>query len=205
MIIPFIASVMRDVFSIVPPMLKEGAYGLGATTWEVVRQVIVPHTRIGLVGSVMLGLGRALGETMAITFIIGNAFQLPNSLFSPSTSIASAIANEFNEAGGLQKSALMELGLLLFVITTMVLILSRLMITKMQQTKGNKMKTNQNLRFYWRKTHNKLMLGLSYISVIIGLFWLCWILFTLITKGIPALSIDLFTQSTPAPNEKGDC
>ncbi len=102
MIIPFIASVMRDVFSIVPPMLKEGAYGLGATTWEVVRQVIVPHTRIGLVGSVMLGLGRALGETMAITFIIGNSFQLPNSLFSPSTSIASAIANEFNEAGGLQ-------------------------------------------------------------------------------------------------------
>ena len=136
MIIPFIASVMRDVFSIVQPMLKEGAYGLGATTWEVVRQVIVPHTRIGLVGSVMLGLGRALGETMAITFIIGNSFQLPNSLFSPSTSIASAIANEFNEAGGLQKSALMELGLLLFVITTMVLILSRLMITKMQQTKG---------------------------------------------------------------------
>jgi len=136
MIIPFIASVMRDVFSVVPPMLKESAYGLGSTTWEVVWKVVVPYTRTGLIGSVMLGLGRALGETMAITFVIGNAFQLPDSLFSPSTSIASAIANEFNEAGGLQKSALMELGLLLFVITTSVLILSRLMIVRMQKKQG---------------------------------------------------------------------
>lgn len=136
MIIPFISSVMRDVFSVVPPMLKESAYGLGSTTWEVVWKVVVPYTRTGLIGSMMLGLGRALGETMAITFVIGNAFQLPDSLFSPSTSIASAIANEFNEAGGLQKSALMELGLLLFVITTTVLILSRLMIAKMQKAQG---------------------------------------------------------------------
>lgn len=136
MIIPFISSVMRDVFSVVPPMLKESAYGLGSTTWEVVWKVVVPYTRTGLIGSMMLGLGRALGETMAITFVIGNAFQLPDSLFSPSTSIASAIANEFNEAGGLQKSALMELGLLLFVITTTVLILSRLMIARMQKAQG---------------------------------------------------------------------
>jgi len=136
MIIPFISSVMRDVFSVVPPMLKESAYGLGSTTWEVVWKVVVPYTRTGLIGSMMLGLGRALGETMAITFVIGNAFQLPDSLFSPSTSIASAIANEFNEAGGLQKSALMELGLLLFVITTTVLILSRLMIARMQKVQG---------------------------------------------------------------------
>ncbi|PVX32396.1 phosphate ABC transporter membrane protein 1 (PhoT family) [Pasteurella langaaensis DSM 22999] len=136
MIIPFISSIMRDVFSVVPPMLKESAYGLGSTTWEVIWKVVVPYTRTGLIGSIMLGLGRALGETMAITFVIGNAFQLPTSLFSPSTSIASAIANEFNEAGGLQKSALMELGLLLFVITTTVLIISRLMISRMQRVQG---------------------------------------------------------------------
>lgn len=113
MIIPFIASMMRDVFSIVPPMLKESAYGLGSTRWEVLWKVVLPYTKTGLIGSIMLGFGRALGETMAVTFVIGNAFQIPNSLFSPSVSIASAIANEFNEASGLQKSALIELGLVL--------------------------------------------------------------------------------------------
>ncbi|MCK3657721.1 phosphate ABC transporter permease subunit PstC [Pasteurellaceae bacterium Pebbles2] len=136
MIIPFIASVMRDVFSVVPPMLKESAYGLGSTTWEVVWKVVLPYTRTGVIGSIMLGLGRALGETMAVTFVIGNTFQLPNSLFSPSTSIASAIANEFNEAGGLQKSALMELGLVLFLITTTVLAVSRIMILRMNKKEG---------------------------------------------------------------------
>lgn len=136
MIIPFIASVMRDVFSVVPPLLKESAYGLGSTTWEVVWKVVLPYTRAGVIGSVMLGLGRALGETMAVTFVIGNAFQLPESMFSPSTSIASAIANEFNEAGGLQKSALMELGLILFLMTTLVLIASRLLILRTARAKG---------------------------------------------------------------------
>ncbi|MDG2963020.1 phosphate ABC transporter permease subunit PstC [Exercitatus varius] len=136
MIIPFISSVMRDVFSVVPPMLKESAYGLGSTTWEVIWKVILPYTRTGVIGSIMLGLGRALGETMAVTFVIGNAFQLPSSLFSPSTSIASAIANEFNEAGGLQKSSLIELGLLLFLITTTVLAISRLMILRMNNKEG---------------------------------------------------------------------
>lgn len=138
MIIPFISSVMRDVFSVVPPMLKESAYGLGSTTWEVIWKVILPYTRTGVIGSIMLGLGRALGETMAVTFVIGNAFQLPSSLFSPSTSIASAIANEFNEAGGLQKSSLIELGLLLFLITTTVLAISRLMILRMNNKEGKK-------------------------------------------------------------------
>ncbi|WP_440163419.1 phosphate ABC transporter permease subunit PstC [Actinobacillus pleuropneumoniae] len=138
MIIPYIASMMREVFGVVPPMLKESAYGLGSTTWEVVWKIVLPYTKAGVVGSMMLGLGRALGETMAVTFVIGNAFNLPESLFSPSASIASSIANEFNEATGLQKSALMELGLILFLITTAVLSISRLMILRMTQKEGKK-------------------------------------------------------------------
>ncbi|TDQ59078.1 phosphate ABC transporter membrane protein 1 (PhoT family) [Mesocricetibacter intestinalis] len=138
MIIPFIASIMRDVFSVVPPLLKESAYGLGSTTWEVVWKIVVPYTKSGIIGSFMLGLGRALGETMAVTFVIGNAFNLPGSIFAPSTSIASAIANEFNEAAGLQKSALMELGLILFLITTVVLACSRLLIMRMAKKEGRK-------------------------------------------------------------------
>lgn len=138
MIIPFIASMMRDVFGVVPPMLKESAYGLGSTKWEVLWKVVLPYTKTGLIGSIMLGFGRALGETMAVTFVIGNAFQLPQSLFSPSTSISSAIANEFNEAAGIQKSALIELGLILFLITTIVLAISRLMILKMQHKEGKR-------------------------------------------------------------------
>ena len=114
MVIPFIASVMRDVFEIVPPMLKESAYGLGATTWEVVWHVVLPYTKIGVVGGIMLGLGRALGETMAVTFVIGNAHELSASLLMPGNSISSALANEFNEAvGALYTSALIELGLIL--------------------------------------------------------------------------------------------
>ncbi|MCW9710506.1 phosphate ABC transporter permease subunit PstC [Avibacterium sp. 21-586] len=136
MIIPFIASIMREVFSVVPPMLKESAYGLGSTTWEVVWHVVLPYTKTGVIGGIMLGLGRALGETMAITFVIGNSFNLPNSIFSPSTSIASAIANEFNEASGLQKSSLMELGLILFLITTLVLASSRILIARMTLKEG---------------------------------------------------------------------
>ncbi|HLS51576.1 MAG TPA: phosphate ABC transporter permease subunit PstC [Burkholderiaceae bacterium] len=136
MIIPFIAAVMRDVFDLVPPMLKESAYGLGGTTWEVMWKVVLPYTRNGVIGGIMLGLGRALGETMAVTFVIGNAFVLPSSLFSPSNSIASALANEFNEAGGLQKSALLELGLILFLITTIVLALSKVLVYQLAKTEG---------------------------------------------------------------------
>ena len=122
MIVPFITSVLRDVFEIVPAMLKESAYGLGATTWEVVRHVVIPYTKIGMLGAVMLGLGRALGETMAVTFVIGNAHGLFTSLFSPGNSIASTLANEFNEAGSdLHRSALLALALVLFLITTVVL------------------------------------------------------------------------------------
>jgi phosphate transport system permease protein len=137
MVIPFIASVMRDVFDVVPAMLKESAYGLGSTTWEVMWKIVLPYTRIGVVGGIMLGLGRALGETMAVTFVIGNANQLSQSLFMPGNSIASALANEFNEAvGKLYISSLIELGLILFFITFVVLALARLMLHKMAQREG---------------------------------------------------------------------
>lgn len=136
MIIPFIAAVMRDVFELVPPLLKESAYGLGSTTWEVVWKVVLPFTKDGVIGGIMLGLGRALGETMAVTFVIGNAFNLPDSIFSPSNSIASALANEFNEAGGIQKSALLELGLILFLITTIVLALSKILLWRLAKKEG---------------------------------------------------------------------
>lgn len=132
MIIPFIASVMRDVFEVTPAMLKESAYGLGATTWEVVWHVVLPYTRVGVVGGIMLGLGRALGETMAVTFMIGNSNTFNGiSLFLPGNSITSALANEFAEAEpGLHTAALMELGLVLFVITFIVLAASKLLLMR---------------------------------------------------------------------------
>lgn len=137
MVIPFIASVMRDVFEVVPPMLKESAYGLGATTWEVVRHVVLPYTKIGVVGGIMLGLGRALGETMAVTFVIGNAHQFSTSLMMPGNSIASALANEFTEAtSDLHVAALIELGLILFFITFVVLALSKLLLLQLARHEG---------------------------------------------------------------------
>ncbi|WP_426342471.1 phosphate ABC transporter permease subunit PstC [Pseudoduganella sp. S-14] len=139
MIIPFIASVMRDVFEIVPAVLKESAYGLGCTRWEVVRKVVLPYTKTGVVGGVMLGLGRALGETMAVTFVIGNAAKLPTSLFSPGSSIASTLANEFAEASSkLHVSSLFALGLLLFIITFIVLSGAKLMLMGLSRKEGVK-------------------------------------------------------------------
>ncbi len=138
MVIPFISSVMRDVFELVPAVLKESAYGLGATTWEVVWKVVLPYTRTGVVGGVMLGLGRALGETMAVTFVIGNAQRLSPSLLAPGNSIASSLANEFAEAvGDLYTSALIELGLILFFITFVVLSIARYMLYKLGQREGS--------------------------------------------------------------------
>ncbi len=139
MVIPFIASVMRDVFAVVPTVLKESAYALGSTTWEVVWNVVLPYTKIGVVGGVMLGLGRALGETMAVTFVIGNAHRLSASLMEPGNSIASALANEFTEAvGDLYLSALIELGLILFLITFVVLALSKLLLMRLARGEGQK-------------------------------------------------------------------
>ena len=138
MIIPFIAAVMRDVFDVTPPMLKESAYALGSTTWEVVSRVVLPYTKSGVVGGIMLGLGRALGETMAVTFVIGNFNQLDNlSLFAAANSITSAIANEFAEASpGLHQASLMYLGLILFFITFVVLTLSKLLLAQLRKGEG---------------------------------------------------------------------
>ncbi|MBU6504876.1 MAG: phosphate ABC transporter permease subunit PstC [Betaproteobacteria bacterium] len=139
MVIPFISSVMRDVFELVPAVLKESAYGLGATTWEVVWKVVLPYTRTGVVGGIMLGLGRALGETMAVTFVIGNAQRLSTSLLAPGNSIASSLANEFAEAvGDLYTSSLIELGLILFLITTIVLAIAKLLLLRMGRLEGTK-------------------------------------------------------------------
>lgn len=138
MIIPFIASVMRDVFEVTPPMLKESAYGLGATTWEVVSRVVLPYTKTGVVGGIMLGLGRALGETMAVTFVIGNMNQLNSlSVFEAANSITSTLANEFAEAGeGLHQASLMYLGLVLFLITFVVLSISKLLLLRLKKNEG---------------------------------------------------------------------
>ena len=139
MVIPFIASVMRDVFEVVPAVLKESAYGIGCTTWEVVRNVVLPYTRIGVIGGIMLGLGRALGETMAVTFLIGNAHQLSASILAPGNSIASALANEFTEAvGDLYTSSLIELGLILFLITFIVLALAKLLLLQLARGEGKR-------------------------------------------------------------------
>lgn len=138
MVIPFVASVMRDVFETVPPVLKESAYGLGCTTWEVVSHIVLPYTRVGVIGGIMLGLGRALGETMAVTFVIGNANRIAGSLYAPGNSIASTLANEFGEANpGLHTSSLFALGLVLFVITFVVLSISRWLIHRGSAKQGN--------------------------------------------------------------------
>jgi len=137
MVIPFIASVMRDVFDVVPSMLKESAYAVGATTWEVMWKVVLPYTKVGVAGGIMLGLGRALGETMAVTFVIGNSHDLNKSLLMPGNSISSALANEFNEAvGTLYTSSLIELGLILFFITFVVLSIARFMLYKLGKREG---------------------------------------------------------------------
>ncbi|RYF18567.1 MAG: phosphate ABC transporter permease PstC [Comamonadaceae bacterium] len=140
MIIPFIAAVMRDVFDVTPPMLKESAYALGSTTWEVVYRVVLPYTKTGVIGGIMLGLGRALGETMAVTFVIGNFNQLDSlSLFAPANSITSALANEFAEAAsGLHQASLIYLGLVLFFITFVVLALSKLLLARLRRNEGTR-------------------------------------------------------------------
>jgi phosphate transport system permease protein len=136
MIIPFISSVMREVFQTVPTRLKESAYALGSSTWEVSWDIVLPYTRSAVIGGIFLGLGRALGETMAVTFVLGNAMTLSASLLDPGTSIASTIANQFSEASGLQKSSLMALAFLLFVVTFIVLLIARLMLRQLKLKEG---------------------------------------------------------------------
>jgi phosphate transport system permease protein len=137
MVLPFITSISRDVFEAVPPVLKEAAYGVGCTTWEVVRYVVLPYARVGVIGGVMLALGRALGETMAVTFVIGNAHRISGSILAPGTTISATIANEFTEAvGDLYTSSLIALGFILFVITFIVLAFARLMLMRMNARVG---------------------------------------------------------------------
>jgi phosphate transport system permease protein len=137
MVLPFITSISRDVFAAVPPVLKEAAYGLGCTTWEVMWNVVLPHARVGVIGGVMLGLGRALGETMAVTFVIGNAHRISGSILAPGTTISATIANEFTEAvGDLYTSSLIALGLILFVITFFVLAAGRYMLMRVEKRVG---------------------------------------------------------------------
>lgn len=139
MVLPFITSVMRDVFELVPPLLKESAYGVGCTTWEVVWNVVLPYTRVGVVGGIMLGLGRALGETMAVTFVIGNTHDISKSLFMPGNTISSTLANEFSEAvTPTYTSALIALGLILFLITFVVLAIAKLLLLKLSSREGGK-------------------------------------------------------------------
>jgi phosphate transport system permease protein len=138
MVLPFISSIMRDVFETVPPMLKESAYGLGATRGEVVRSVVLPYTRIGVVGGIMLGLGRALGETMAVTFVIGNAHRISASILQPGTTISAALANEFTEAdSAIYRSSLIALGFILFIITFIVLAIAKVMLLRLQKQAGS--------------------------------------------------------------------
>jgi phosphate transport system permease protein len=137
MVLPFITSISRDVFEAVPPVLKESAYGLGCTTWEVFRNVVLPYTRVGVIGGVMLGLGRALGETMAVTFVIGNAHKIAASILAPGTTISATIANEFTEAvGDLYTSSLIALGLILFAITLVVLAVARYLLLRVERRLG---------------------------------------------------------------------
>ena len=137
MVLPFVTSISRDVFDTVPPMLKESAYGIGCTTWEVVSNIVIPYTRVGVIGGVMLGLGRALGETMAVTFVIGNAHKINASLLAPGTTISASIANEFTEAvGDLYTSSLIALGLILFMITFIVLAIARVMLMRLEIKAG---------------------------------------------------------------------
>jgi phosphate transport system permease protein len=137
MVLPFITSISRDVFDAVPPVLKEAAYGIGCTTWEVVRHVVLPYTRVGVIGGIMLGLGRALGETMAVTFVIGNAHRVSASILAPGTTISATIANEFTEAiGDLYTSSLIALGLILFVITFIVLAAARYLLLQIERRIG---------------------------------------------------------------------
>ncbi len=137
MVLPFVASISRDVFDTVPPMLKESAYGIGCTKWEVIWNVVIPYTRVGVIGGVMLGLGRALGETMAVTFVIGNAHKINASLLAPGTTISASIANEFTEAvGSLYTSSLIAIGLILFMITFVVLAIARIMLMRLEMQQG---------------------------------------------------------------------
>ena len=205
MVLPFITSISRDVFEAVPPVLKEAAYGLGCTTWEVARYIVLPYTRVGVIGGVMLGLGRALGETMAVTFVIGNAHRISGSLLAPGTTISATIANEFTEAvGDLYTSALIALGLILFVITFIVLAIARLYADATERT-GRALTMDPSIsRLYAkRRRRNVVTMALAYGATGFGLTWLVVILGVLLWEGLSGLSLAVFTEMTPPPGSAG--
>ena len=218
MILPFIASVMRDVFEIVPPVLKESAYGIGCTTWEVVRNVVLPYTKTGVIGGIMLGLGRALGETMAVTFVIGNAHKLKASLFAPGNSIASTLANEFGEAEiGAHYSSLFLIRIGAFCDHLYCVVAGQNHADAHgSQSRSENLMSNAQFKadsaitkgmdqalFNKRKRVNAIGLTLSLIAMSIGMVFLFWILSVLLYKGFAAISPSLFLQSTPAPGTEG--
>ena len=191
MVLPFITSISRDVFEAVPPVLKEAAYGLGCTTWEVVRNVVLPYTRVGVIGGVMLGLGRALGETMAVTFVIGNAHKVSASLIAPGTTISATIANEFTEAvGDIYTSSLIALGLILFVITFIVLAVRALSCCCGSSGGSDERHGHAMTPIYAaRRRRNAITMGLSLAATLFGLGWLVLILGTLLWEGFSGLSL----------------
>ena len=206
MILPFISAISRDVFEAVPHPLKEAAYALGSTTWEVVWRVVLPYARGGVTGGAMLALGRALGETMAVTFVIGNAHHISASLLAPATTISATIANEFTEAvGDIYTSSLVELALILFLVTFIVLALAQLML-RPAGTPGRGPLVNRSFAIYGRRrARNLIFLGLSLAATAIGLTVLGIILGNLLYEGFSGVSPSLFTESTPPPpgNEGG--
>ena len=188
MVLPFIASISRDVFETVPPVLKEAAYGIGCTTWEVVRNVVLPYTRVGVIGGVMLALGRALGETMAVTFVIGNAHKISASLLAPGTTISATIANEFTEAvGDLYTSSLIALGLILFVITFIVLAVAAPDADAPRSARREPDMTQLRLRA--RSRDSAVVMGLCYAATGFGLIWLALILGALFWNGLGGLNL----------------
>ena len=201
MVLPFIAATMRDVFDTVPPMLKESGYGLGATTWEVIWNVVVPHSRVGIVGGVMLGLGRALGETMAVTFVIGNAHRISSSLLAPGTTISSAIANEFTEAVGDLYTSSLDCARTAVVSDHLHghRHWRRPCCARLERRAGA---VDMNRRLL-RKVKNGAFLTLSLIATLTGLACLAAILWTLISHGLAGMSARIFTQMTPPPGSQG--
>ncbi len=201
MVLPFISSVMRDVFETVPDVLKESAYGLGATTWEVIWKVVVPYSRTGMIGGIMLGLGRALGETMAVTFVIGNAHRISASLLAPGTTISAAIANEFTEAvGDLYTSSLIALGVLLFLITFAVIAAARFMLLRLERARAvvrmNRRAASASSPMSWRS-------GCRRLATAVGLSFLGAILWTLLSRtASPACRWPLFTADDAAAGQR---
>jgi phosphate transport system permease protein len=196
MVLPFITSISVDVFKTVPPVLKEAAYGVGCTTWEVVRNVVIPYTRVGVIGGVMLALGRALGETMAVTFIIGNSFRITARSSGPGTTISAAIASEFAESDGLHQSGLILLGLLLFVLTFFVLSAARLMLLRLKRRRAT---MSMNPIYASRRRNDMIIRGLCIGCRSVRRHLAALILFTLFYNGLAGISLQMFTQNTPPP------